>query len=48
MVKQGNRLPGEVLDAPSLEMGKARSDGASAQPDLVAGTHDHSKGVGTD
>ncbi|KFP21226.1 hypothetical protein Z169_03517, partial [Egretta garzetta] len=28
VVRQWNRLPGEVVDAPSLEMFKARLDGA--------------------
>ena len=43
MVKHWNRLPKEVVDAPSLETFKARLD--VALPGLVVGDPAHSRGL---
>ena len=45
-MRHWNRLPREAVDAPSLEVFKARFDGALGQPDLVTGNPAHSRGVG--
>ena len=46
VVTHWNRLPKEVVDAPSLEAFKARLD-VALQPGLVVGDPAHSRGVGT-
>jgi len=45
-MRHWNRLPREAVDAPSLEVFKARFDGALGQPDLVPGNPEPSRGVG--
>ena len=42
-----NRLPKEVVDAPSLDASKARLDVASGQPGLVVGNPAHGRAVET-
>jgi len=48
VVKHWNRLPGEAVEAPSLETFKARLDGGSEQPGLVEDVPAHCTGVGLD
>lgn len=43
MVRHWNRLLGEAVNAPSLDMHKARLDGALG-PDLVVGNPVHGRG----
>jgi len=45
VVKHWPRLPGEVVDAPSLETFKARG---SEEPDPVEDVPSHGRGVGLD
>ena len=48
MVRHWNRLSREAVDAPSLEVFKARLDGAlSSLVHLVEGVPAHGRGVGT-
>ena len=51
MVRHWHRLPREAVDAPSLEVFKARFGWGSEQPDLVpnlaAGNPAHGRRVGT-
>lgn len=47
LVKNLNRLPREVVDAPSMEINMARLDGAE-QPDLVEHIPAHCRGAGLD
>ena len=47
VVTHWNRLPKEVVDAPSLKAFKARLDVALGQPGLVVGDPAHSRGVET-
>jgi len=46
VVTHWNRLPKEVVDAPSLEMLKVRLDGE--QPGLVEDVPAHCRGIGLD
>ena len=47
VVTHWNRLPKEVVDAPSLEAFKARLDVALGQPGIMAGDPPHSREVET-
>jgi len=47
VVRHWHRLPREAVAAPSLELLKARLDGAFEQPDLVEGVPAHGREVGT-
>ena len=47
VVRHWHRLPRKVVDAPSLEVFKARLDGALGNPGLVEGVPAHGGGVGT-
>ena len=47
VVTHWNRLPKEVVDAPSLEAFKARLDVALGKPGLVVGDPAQSRGVET-
>lgn len=47
LVKNYNRLPREVVDAPSMEINMARLDGAE-QPDLAEHIPAHCRGIGLD
>jgi len=47
VVTHCNRLPKEVVDAPSLDASKARLDVASGQPGLVVGNPAHGRAVET-
>ena len=47
VVRHWNRLHREALAAPSLEVFKARLDGALSKPGLVEGVPAHGRGVGT-
>lgn len=48
VVRHWNGLPGEAVDAPSLESFRARLDGALGKPDLVVGNSAHGKGLELD
>lgn len=48
MLRHWNGLPGEAVDAPSLESFRARLDGALGKPDLVVGNSAHGKGLELD
>ena len=48
VVKHWNRLPREVVDAPSLETCKARLDRAFEQPSLVEDVPAPCRGIGLD
>ena len=48
MVPHWNRLPKEVVDAPSLEAFKVRAGCGSGQPGLVVGDPAHSGGLKLD
>ena len=47
VVRHWERLPGEAVDAPSLEVLKARLDGDFGQPGVVEGVLAHGRGAGT-
>jgi len=47
VVKRWNRLPREVVDAPSLEVVQGQAGWSSEQPGLVEDVPAHGRGVGT-
>jgi len=47
-MRQWNRLPREVVDAPSLEINEGQAGGSSGHPDVVVGVPVHCQGVGLD